>query len=321
MISFIVIGKNEDWKLTKCLQSLFDTIKYNQMIAYEIIYVDSNSGDNSIERAKDFGNVKIYKITSRCNAADCRNVGAKESKGDVLCFVDGDMEIMPAFFKDIYSHKSGIIHPFISGKIINYYYNREWKLITKDPLVPDPNDSVQNVTGGFFLIKREYWFSVKGMRNIFMNGQDLDLGLRIKSELGISHFKKKQVAAIHHTISYLDNNRMWGDLLKGIPLYYRSLLYRKHILSPLVYTRILRSEYSLIILILLIIAIFIKLNLFLLSIYFIIILIKSIKMWSKNSNSIISLYFYYIIRDLIVLFGLIFFHPRERQKVNYSPIS
>ena len=52
MISFIVIGRNEGWKLTKCFESIYDTINYNKLINYEIIYVDSASTDDSIDRQK-----------------------------------------------------------------------------------------------------------------------------------------------------------------------------------------------------------------------------------------------------------------------------
>ena len=78
-ISFIVIGRNEGWKLDKCLQSIVDTIEFNQYKNYEIIYVDSNSTDDSIERAKKYDKIKIFKLTCDANPAIARNVGAKEA--------------------------------------------------------------------------------------------------------------------------------------------------------------------------------------------------------------------------------------------------
>ena len=63
MISFIIIGKNEGAKLKKCFTSIVKTINENNIDAYEVIYVDSNSTDNSIDIAKKYNIIKIFKIT------------------------------------------------------------------------------------------------------------------------------------------------------------------------------------------------------------------------------------------------------------------
>ena len=85
MISFIIIGKNEGWRLQKCLQSISYVVEQDAIANYEIIYVDSQSTDNSIELAKQYG-AKAFLITGECNAAIARNIGAKEAIGDI--FVD-----------------------------------------------------------------------------------------------------------------------------------------------------------------------------------------------------------------------------------------
>jgi len=60
MIGFIIIGKNEGPKLVKCINSIKRTIDHNGIGEYEIIYVDSNSTDNSIELVNEIeGNIKI----------------------------------------------------------------------------------------------------------------------------------------------------------------------------------------------------------------------------------------------------------------------
>ena len=86
MISFIIIGRNEGWKLTKCLQSVFDTISFNNIDKYEVIYGDSKSEDDSIDRVKRFSNVSIISLTGEINAAIARNVGVNHSKGSVLFY-------------------------------------------------------------------------------------------------------------------------------------------------------------------------------------------------------------------------------------------
>ena len=99
MISFIVIGKNEGWRLTNCLDSILIFISNENITDFEIIYVDSNSTDDSIQRARAYRAVKVYLITGNCNSAIARNVGAQQAKYNILFFLDGDMELLPEFFE------------------------------------------------------------------------------------------------------------------------------------------------------------------------------------------------------------------------------
>ncbi len=59
-ISFIIIGRNEGWKLTKCLESVMRAIKFNRLSNYEVFYVDSKSTDDSIHRAKRFKTQRCF---------------------------------------------------------------------------------------------------------------------------------------------------------------------------------------------------------------------------------------------------------------------
>jgi len=122
MISYIIIGRNEGWKLTKCLKSVFDTIEYNKLRDAEVIYVDSKSTDDSIERAKTFAKVKIFRITGVCNAAIARNIGAKEAKGNILFFIDGDMEIDKNFIKQAIVNNQ-LKHDCVTGHLDDYLYD------------------------------------------------------------------------------------------------------------------------------------------------------------------------------------------------------
>ncbi|MDD2636668.1 MAG: glycosyltransferase, partial [Bacteroidales bacterium] len=122
MISFIIIGRNEGWKFTKCLQSVFETIEYNKLKDAEVIYVDSKSTDDSLKRAKAYKQVKVFLITGECNAAIARNIGAKESKGGILYFIDGDMEIE----KDFLSHaiiNNQLRYDCFTGHLDDYLYD------------------------------------------------------------------------------------------------------------------------------------------------------------------------------------------------------
>ena len=123
MISFIIIGRNEGWKLIKCLESVQRTIKFNDLKNYEILYIDSDSQDESILETKKISGIKTFKIIDKYNSAVARNIGAIEAKGSVLFFIDGDMEIVPEFLHKVYREDKGLCYNFISGQYINRYYN------------------------------------------------------------------------------------------------------------------------------------------------------------------------------------------------------
>ena len=86
MISFIVIGLNVSSTISRCFESIYNTISLNRINNYEAIYIDSNSSDDSIEKVKSFKNVTIYKISKNANPAVSRNLGANKSKGSVFFF-------------------------------------------------------------------------------------------------------------------------------------------------------------------------------------------------------------------------------------------
>ncbi len=306
MISFVVIGKNEGWKLTKCLQSIINVIRDVHIKKYEIIYVDSNSSDNSVERAKEFKIVKTFEIYGELNAAISRNVGAGKTKGNVLFFIDGDMEIKSQFLKNVYSEEQGLVHDFVSGNWINYYYNNSGELLKKEINREIKSDRYETVTGGLFLIKRKTWELAGGMNEKFTICEDIDLGLRLAKK-GIFLFRKKDIAVIHHTIAYLDKVRMWNDFKNKHPLYARSFLYRKHFFNKHVYHRLIRNDYTLILLIIGLISFLFesKISLIFFIIYFMLIIYRS-RFQPRNI-------LYFSLRDISVLLGFFFFFPKEKK--------
>jgi glycosyltransferase involved in cell wall biosynthesis len=312
MISFIIIGRNEGWKLTKCLQSVYKTIKENSLSAYEVIYVDSKSSDDSIERVKRFEETKVFQLTEDFNAAIARNIGAGESVGEVLFFIDGDMELIPEFLPLVYSDENGLIQDFVSGNWVNYFYNQKGDFISKENYQNTKQDSIESVTGGLFLIKKEVWEKAGGMNPVFKKSQDIDLGLRLAKN-GTFLRRKKEIAAKHHTIAYLNKNRMWKDLFSFNHLYGRSLLYRRHLFNKQSYSRLLRNDYTLLLLIVVSL-----LAAFMHSVIIFILYILAILFRGKFK---LNRFAYLIIRDLTVLFGFFFFWPNNGKNTQYIKIN
>ena len=94
MISAIVIGKNEGERLTRCIDSIHAALG---VLAHEIIYVDSRSTDDSLQRAKACGARCFVLAAQKTTAGLGRHVGAKEARGEYLLFLDGDMQLQKGF--------------------------------------------------------------------------------------------------------------------------------------------------------------------------------------------------------------------------------
>lgn len=318
MISFIIIGKNEGFKLYKCFNSIFKTIKINNLKNFEIIYVDSNSTDNSIEIAMKFNNLKVFLITGACNAAIARNIGAIESTGDVLFFIDGDMEIQHNFLPLVYDENSGLKYNFVSGQWINYYYDFKGLLVNKE-VFKETNFEDKNlpITGGIFFIKRHLWFQLKGMKTKLKVHEDYDLGLRLAKQK-VFLLRKKDLLAIHHTIPYNDRIRIWKLLLSG-STFYRIVLFRENIFNQYAWKVFIRNNYTFFILLISIFLSFYFYNIFLLTFYFLSVVLRTYFRRERKIRIILTNLIYFPIYEISLLFCFFLFWPKEK-KLKYIRI-
>ena len=319
MISFIIIGRNEGWKLTKCLQSVFDTIEHNALKEYEVIYVDSKSTDDSIKRATSFDKIKIIQLTGDFNAAIARNIGAKESKGNVLFFIDGDMEIQSEFLQLVYSEEAGLFHDFVSGQFMDYNYDINKNLINKKLYHKiSEGGNKEFVVGGLFIIKKYFWKLVGGMKNHLRISQDIDFGLRL-AQKGVFLIRKNELLARHHTISYSDDNRIWADIFNGNQMY-RSLLLRENIFNIFQWKLFLRENYTFLTMVTLIFISFIIKSVLVLFPYLVLVIVRAFKRRSKSLKNLLNISFYFIVRDSSVALSLMLFWPKKNKYINYINI-
>lgn len=86
LVSVIITTKNSEQFILNCIKS----IKSQSYENIEIILVDNFSSDNTVEIAKNEG-VSIFLKGPERSAQ--RNYGAEMAKGDILGFLDVDMEI------------------------------------------------------------------------------------------------------------------------------------------------------------------------------------------------------------------------------------
>lgn len=298
MVSFIVIGKNEGWRLQKCFHAIHNVVFQDAITDWELIYVDSQSNDNSILCAKQAG-ARAFLITGVCNAAVARNIGAKEAKGDILFFIDGDMEILPGFLPQVLIDDSMLQYPFISGIFNDVQFDNEWNYLSttrRHKLQLGDSDAVEITTGGLFLITRQLWQTMGGMDTRFQRSQDYDLGLRL-AQYGTPLHRKAIILANHYTRLYSTR----PDYIRNVK--YTALLLRKHWHSA--YLRVFaKQQYTTI---LLLVALFLSaLSPYCLLLYGVAVIYKDLKQhlnWKQ----------WYIpcVRDIYLIGALLFFWPKH----------
>ncbi len=319
-ISFIVIGRNEGWKLEKCLKSIFYASDQSLNDAYEVIYVDSKSSDNSIQIAKQFKDLKVFEITGHANSAIARNIGAQESKGKWLFFIDGDMEIDPDF---VANNLNGIIKfPYFTGQVLDYLYDKEWGFLKKKYHYKQMYEpTYMNSTGGVFIINKVLWDQVRGMRSKYKRSQDLDLSLRL-SKAGHQILRLLDLICVHHTISHSDNNRMWANIWNFNVFYNKSLLLRDHLFNKYFFKSYFRQDYTMVsLLVSILFGILVHPLCFLF--YPVILIVRSAINTINHSRHLFSYFLsrlgYHLVKDFLSLILFFAFYPKN-YKIEYRRV-
>jgi len=87
LVSVVVVVRNEEKNIARCLRSI--EMQSMPMEKFEIIVVDGNSTDRTVEVASNFP-VKVLRVASETTIGYARNVGIEASRADQVAFIDGD---------------------------------------------------------------------------------------------------------------------------------------------------------------------------------------------------------------------------------------
>lgn len=300
MISFIVIGQNEGWRLSLCLKSVFDSANKSWITDFEVIYVDSSSVDDSIEIAKGYGKIKIIQIEGKCSAAIARNIGAQEAKGDILAFLDGDMKLHTDFLCKAISENGNLIYPFLTGAYNHCYYDLNHRVIGVKSFDIVKDNILVKVTGGFFMVTKALWQKVGGMDSRLDRNEDLDLGLRL-CQINMPPLKLAKTCIDHYTFK----DKLSANLLK-CALYYRfsAVVARKHLLNIHYWPMALRMNYTSFFL-------FAAILLSLVTSYFLLlyVLLILVRAFANEANRNSKMIVYYCLRDIVFVVCFFTYYP------------
>jgi glycosyltransferase involved in cell wall biosynthesis len=174
-LSFIIPAYNEEKYIGELICSIFCNVIN---ITFEIVVIDNYSTDNTICEAKKY-DVSISSVNG--NISKLRNYGAKMSVGDIIIFLDADMEITTQWgiefsrkFEEFLKNKN-----IVSGSIADIYNHQNW--IEKNWFKPRIfKNRINYINSGHLIIFRETFQLIGGFDESLETGEDYDLCQRAK---------------------------------------------------------------------------------------------------------------------------------------------
>lgn len=224
--SIIIVNYNAKNLLKDCLNSI---LKYKNNYQLEIIVVDNDSSGSGLEIIKnEFSEIKLIINQENLGFAKANNLGAKNSCGDLLFFLNPDTLLKEDIFKrtvDVFESnpKVGIVAPQLvlpNGQLQPWScgYEQKIRYLIKNKFcqnfrrspVPDYPiarlpDCPTWVSGAALIVRKDVFGKVGGFdENFFMYFEDRDLCQRVRKigyeikillEIKIIHFGGKSLAS------------------------------------------------------------------------------------------------------------------------------
>lgn len=182
-IDIVIIGRNEGELLAKAIQSSIAAAQEFTLLGNpkpNIIYIDGQSSDRSLEIASQFG-IEYSIVEGKPNPALGRHIGFKHCNGKYVFFLDGDMEIYPKWLP------AGIKYLEEHLDIAGTAGFCDWEVyhgatVTKIPNYSGIKSYGQKVTddvGGTFLYRSVVLRSIGDFDPTMVRVEELDLYFRI----------------------------------------------------------------------------------------------------------------------------------------------
>ena len=224
-ISFVIVAKNEADQIERCLKSVIASAREID----EVICVDSGSTDHTWQIMSSYAQIhnfiKVYSAPSALNSAMSRNLGFSKASGDIIFFLDGDIELYDMFVREAYLVIQSGRAEAVTGGLKEVVYDDVDRSILREH-VRHHYDSVQSIMacGGSFVVLRSVLDEIGIFDDRFFRNQDIDMTLRISN--CVNFVGLPEFVGVHHTPEY--NSRIWYHFLNRYPMVH-GMLARKHL--------------------------------------------------------------------------------------------
>lgn len=192
-ISVVVIGRNEGQRLVRCFESLM-AVDY-PADKLELIYVDSQSSDDSCKVAAGFG-ARVIRITSGpLSAARGRNLGWRAACGELVHFVDGDTILDAHWFHKAVAklQDQGIACVFGRCEELRPQQSIYMRVCSLDWNVPT---GPARTCGGIALFRRDLLARLNGFCEEMVAGEEPELCYRVR-QLGLQVWRLNEAMVLH----------------------------------------------------------------------------------------------------------------------------
>jgi len=186
MFSVIIVNYNTGDLLLACLESLCE----QQSLIREIVVVDNNSHDNSVDRVKKaFPSVHVIALPENIGFGRANNRALSSCSGDLIFLLNPDTRLKPGCLAAMAAYMMDNQDVGMAGTAV--YDGSGIRQVTADPgdpgnhyngrLFSDLPGDIARLLGASLIIRRQVMEEVQGFDpDYFLYGEDIDLSLRIR---------------------------------------------------------------------------------------------------------------------------------------------
>ncbi len=200
-LSIVLITRNQEWNVARLIESVLREAE--DLSSREIVLVDSASTDRTTEIAAGYP-ITVLKLChdQRLTAAAGRYVGYQHTKGDLVLFLDGDMELCKGWLDQALE----IMHTkteagAVCGRVIDRPIEMTTTSIERHEDLPADAAGVKNVLhgGGASLYRRSVLEQVGPFNPFIYSDEEPELCLRIR-HAGYQILRLPYPIAFHYTV-------------------------------------------------------------------------------------------------------------------------
>lgn len=197
-LAVVLISRNQEWNIARLVESVIQ--ETHSVPSREIVLVDSASTDRTIDVARSYPtNILRLRLDQPLTPAAGRYVGYQRTRGDLVLFLDGDMELYPGWLERairVIQNRPDVAA--VTGRIIDL--PKKAALHDKPPLNKMDLDGITAVpfAGGAALYRRSVLEQVGTFNPYFFSDEEPELCLRIR-HAGYHILQYDHPIAYHYT--------------------------------------------------------------------------------------------------------------------------